>query len=124
MNKIYKVIFNKTKGVYEVVSELAHSHSKPKAIEQSRLKTLAVFMGFLLSFGVNSFDVANANNAIANKIADKGGMVTTLQGLVDGHYIGGVSNSHIVPIDGLGYAAENIDYNYFDKETNSFKTVQ
>ena len=113
MNKIYKVIFNKTKGVYEVVSELAHSHSKPKAIEQSRLKTLAVFMGFLLSFGVNSFDVANANNAA---------YVTTLQGLVDGHYIGGVSNSHQVSIECMGYAAENIDYNYFDKETNSFKT--
>lgn len=62
MNKIYKVIFNKTKGVYEVVSELAHSHSKPKAIEQSRLKTLAVFMGFLLSFGVNSFAVANGDS--------------------------------------------------------------
>ena len=113
MNKIYKVIFNKTKGVYEVVSELAHSHSKPKAIEQSRLKTLAVFMGFLLSFGVNSFDVANAAGM---------SYVTTLQGLVDGHYIGGASNSHTALIMGMGYAAENIDYSYFDKETNSLKT--
>ena len=31
MNRIYKVIFNKSKGLYEVVSELAHSHSKPKS---------------------------------------------------------------------------------------------
>lgn len=31
MNRIYKVIFNKAKGLYEVVGELVHSHSKPKS---------------------------------------------------------------------------------------------
>ena len=118
MNKIYKVIFNKTKGVYEVVSELAHSHSKPKAIEQSRLKTLAVFMGFLLSFGVNSFDVANAKENI---------YVTTLQGLVDGVHIDipglpSLDLGHQALIDSVGYAAKNIDYTYYDKETDSYKT--
>lgn len=117
MNKIYKVIFNKTKGVYEVVSELAHSHSKPKTIEQSRLKTLAVFMGFLLSFGVNSFDVANAKG-------DTYG--TTLQGLVDGVQINipgfpSLDLGHQAAIDSLGYATKNIDYQYYDKKRIAIK---
>lgn len=114
MNKIYKVIFNKTKGVYEVVSELAHSHSKPKAIEQSRLKTLAVFMGFLLSFGVNSFDVATAYDVTYG---------TTLQGLVDGFHptFIDLGNPHQTPIGSVGYATENIDYQYFDKKRIALK---
>lgn len=114
MNKIYKVIFNKTKGVYEVVSELAHSHSKPKVIEQSRLKTLAVFMGFLLSFGVNSFDVANAADRTYG---------TTLQGLVDGFHptLIDLWNPHRMPISNIGYATENVDYKYFDKKRIALK---
>lgn len=44
MNKIYKVIFNKAKGVYEVVSELAHSHGK---VQSSHLSKIA-FSGLMI----------------------------------------------------------------------------
>ncbi|WP_423794297.1 ESPR domain-containing protein, partial [Megasphaera elsdenii] len=56
MNKIYKVIFNKTKGVYEVVSELAHSHSKPQSISLFKLnlsKILYFFLTFVSLFNIN-----------------------------------------------------------------------
>ncbi|MBS6103839.1 MAG: ESPR domain-containing protein, partial [Megasphaera sp.] len=117
MNKIYKVIFNKTKGVYEVVSELAHSHSKPKALEQSKLKTLAVFMGCLLSLGVNSLTVMAYDTANG----------TTTQGLVDGYYIGssfrGYHESHSASVDVVGYATKDIQYSYYDNTTEQYKSA-
>lgn len=49
MNKIYKVIFNKAKGVYEVVSELAHSHGKVKSSVFSKILKKTVYVSVLLS---------------------------------------------------------------------------
>lgn len=46
MNRIYKVIFNKAKGLYEVVSELAHNHSKTKLIATDKRK-LKLFLTHL-----------------------------------------------------------------------------
>ena len=46
MNRIYKVIFNKAKGLYEVVSELAHNHGKTKSIATDKRK-LKLFLTHL-----------------------------------------------------------------------------
>ena len=49
MNKIYKVIFNKAKGVYEVVSELAHNQGKVKASVFSKTLKRTFYISVLLS---------------------------------------------------------------------------
>ena len=61
MNKIYKVIFNKTKGVYEVVSELAHCHSKIHSKKAALARIMAVFMG-LSSFMGYTMNVVYATD--------------------------------------------------------------
>lgn len=54
MNKIFKVIYNKTKHCYVVVSELAKSHCKTAGSHTARSKT-ALTAAVLLALGAFSF---------------------------------------------------------------------
>lgn len=46
LNRIYKIIFNRSKGQYQVVSELAKNGGKGSA--KSLLRTIVVYRGDLL----------------------------------------------------------------------------
>lgn len=54
MNKIFKVIYSKTKHCYVVVSELAKSHCKTAGSHTARNKT-ALTAAVLLALGTFSF---------------------------------------------------------------------
>ena len=54
MNKIFKVIYSKTKHCYVVVSELAKSHCKTAGSHTTRNKT-ALTAAVLLALGTFSF---------------------------------------------------------------------
>lgn len=54
MNKIFKVIYNKTRHCYVVVSELAKSHCKTAGSHTARNKT-ALTAAVLLALGAFSF---------------------------------------------------------------------
>lgn len=79
MNKIFKVIYNKTKHCYVVVSELAKSHCKTAGSHTARSKT-ALTAAVLLALGAFSFEgmpVAQAEEAI-NVTNDYIGINTTV----------------------------------------------
>ena len=49
MNKIYKIVWNKTKNCYVVASELAKSHTKGSGMRSFRLRTARVLSALFLS---------------------------------------------------------------------------
>lgn len=68
MNKIFKVIYNKTKHCYVVVSELAKSHCKTAGSHTARSKT-ALTAAVLLALGAFSFagmPTAQADESLLN----------------------------------------------------------
>ena len=68
MNKIFKVIYNKTKHCYVVVSELAKSHCKTASSHTARSKT-ALTAAVLLALGAFSFagmPTAQADESLLN----------------------------------------------------------
>ena len=68
MNKIFKVIYNKTRHCYVVVSELAKSHCKTAGSHTARNKT-ALTAAVLLALGAFSFEgmpVAQADESLLN----------------------------------------------------------
>ena len=56
MNKVFKIIWNKSKCCFSVVSEIAKNHKKTKAVSK---KTLIVFVS---AFLVGSMGIAHAEN--------------------------------------------------------------
>ena len=58
MNKIYKVIFNRAKGVYEVVGELVHCNSKlhSKKVALARIMTVVLGLSSLMGYTSYAFD--------------------------------------------------------------------
>lgn len=68
MNKIFKVIYSKTRHCYVVVSELAKSHCKTAGSHTARNKT-ALTAAVLLALGAFSFagiPVAQADESVFN----------------------------------------------------------
>lgn len=68
MNKIFKVIYSKTRHCYVVVSELAKSHCKTTQSHTVRSKT-ALTAAVLLALG--TFSVASVFMPITAEAADK-----------------------------------------------------
>lgn len=68
MNKIFKVIYSKTRHCYVVVSELAKSHCKTAGSHTARSKT-ALTAAVLLALG--TFSVASVFMPMTAEAADK-----------------------------------------------------
>lgn len=62
MNKIFKVIYNKARHSYVVVSELAHSHSKPRSVAGLGKKSLSAMVLSALILTGSSFSALAAEN--------------------------------------------------------------
>ena len=73
MNKIYKIIWSKTKNCYVVASELAKSHTKSPSVGKIVQTTITGVIACVLSFGVpfNVFAAENISNLGTNNTVDK-----------------------------------------------------
>lgn len=71
MNRIYKVIWNKTKGCYAVASEIAKQHSHSSANHKKLVSLLTV--AFLLSgaVGVSAADLTADQQVVYNAVMEK-----------------------------------------------------
>ena len=65
MNKVFKIIWNKSKCCFSVVSEIAKNHKKTKAVSK---KTLVLFVSVFL---VGSMGIANAEDPAASLTAEQ-----------------------------------------------------
>ena len=65
MNKIYKVIFNKAKGCYEVVSELAKNNGKAHSTVNRMGKTVALSTLVALSLGMAAIPLGQVDASLA-----------------------------------------------------------
>ncbi|WP_444707642.1 ESPR-type extended signal peptide-containing protein [Megasphaera elsdenii] len=75
MNKIYKVIYSKAKYSFVVVSELAHSHTKPAAIAGTTRRGLSALVLTALLMSVSPAAFA----ATENVVYDSDGKTITLE---------------------------------------------
>ena len=73
MNRIYKIIWSKTKNCYVVASELAKSHTKSPSIGKTVQRTITGVIACVLSFGVsfNVYAAENISNLGTNNTVDK-----------------------------------------------------
>ncbi|EGL40501.1 hypothetical protein HMPREF1039_1260, partial [Megasphaera lornae] len=65
MNKIYRVIFNKARGIYQVVSELVHSQSKSKSGKRGGIvvkTTGAAMLAVVLLTSAGGINMASASS--------------------------------------------------------------
>lgn len=65
MNKIYRVIFNKARGIYQVVSELVHSQSKSKSGKRGGIvvkTTGAAMLTVVLLTSAGGINMASASS--------------------------------------------------------------
>ncbi|MDK8253168.1 MAG: S-layer homology domain-containing protein [Dialister micraerophilus] len=65
MNKVFKIIWNKSKSCFSVVSEIAKNHKKTKAVSK---KTLVLFVS---AFLVGSMGIAHAEDPAASLTAEQ-----------------------------------------------------
>ena len=79
MNHIYKVIWNKAKHCYTVVSEIAKSHSQSNKRVRSMTAVVAVAM-MLTGFGGMAIEAANPANEDVNIAVGKGASTNTTMG--------------------------------------------
>ena len=72
MNRIYKVIFNKAKGCYEVVGEFAHSQGKVKSkrIISTIKKEIQVMATIAMVFSISPNVFASYYNTSTVTISD------------------------------------------------------
>ena len=80
MNKIYKVIWNHTKQLYVVVSEMAKAHGRTSIGGRTSRITVADLTAFVLTAGVTSVGLANTGdnaNDVAVVFDDKGSLMST-----------------------------------------------
>ena len=79
MNHIYKVIWNKAKHCYTVVSEIAKSHSQSNKRVRSMTAVVAAAM-MLTGFGGMAIEAANPANEDVNIAVGKGASTNTTMG--------------------------------------------
>lgn len=84
MNKIYKVIFNKAKGCYEVVSELAKNNGKAHSTVNRMGKTVALSTLVALSLGMAAIPLGQVDASLA---LNSNGTLNVYQTDSKGNYI-------------------------------------
>lgn len=116
MNHIYKVIWNKAKHCYTVVSEIAKSHSQSNKRVRSMTAVVAAAM-MLTGFGGMAIEAANLANEDVNIAVGKGASTNTTMGnppgVVSG-YIAIGENAHAWNggnPDGIGRKESYLDFN-------------
>lgn len=116
MNHIYKVIWNKAKHCYTVVSEIAKNHSQSNKRVRSMTAVVAVAM-MLTGFGGMAIEAANPANDDVNIAVGKGASTNTTMGnpvgLVSG-YIAIGENAQAWNggnPDGIGRKESYLDFN-------------
>lgn len=116
MNHIYKVIWNKAKHCYTVVSEIAKSHSQSNKRVRSMTAVVAAAM-MLTGFGGMAIEAANPANEDVNIAVGKGASTNTTMGnppgLVSG-YIAIGENAYAWNggnPDGIGRKESYLDFN-------------
>lgn len=116
MNHIYKVIWNKAKHCYTVVSEIAKSHSQSNKRVRSMTAVVAAAM-MLTGFGGMAIEAANPANDDVNIAVGKGASTNTTMGnpvgLVSG-YIAIGENAYAWNggnPDGIGRKESYLDFN-------------
>lgn len=127
MNHIYKVIWNKAKHCYTVVSEIAKSHSQSNKRVRSMTAVVAAAM-MLTGFGGMAIEAANPANDDVNIAVGKGASTNTTMGnpvgLVSG-YIAIGENAYAWNggnPDGIGRKESYLDFNQGAVSPSSFLT--
>lgn len=119
MNHIYKVIWNKAKHCYTVVSEIAKSHSQSNKRVRSMTAVVAAAM-MLTGFGGMAIQAANPANDDVNIAVGKGASTNTTMGNPGG--LGGLVSGYIAigenayawnggNPDGIGRKESYLDFN-------------
>ena len=119
MNHIYKVIWNKAKHCYTVVSEIAKSHSQSNKRVRSMTAVVAAAM-MLTGFGGMAIEAANPANDDVNIAVGKGASTNTTMGNPGG--LGGLVSGYIAigenayawnggNPDGIGRKESYLDFN-------------
>ena len=116
MNHIYKVIWNKAKHCYTVVSEITKSHSQSNKRVRSMTAVVAAAM-MLTGFGGMAIEAANPANEDVNIAVGKGASTNTTMGnppgLVSGYIAIGENASawNGGNPDGIGRKESYLDFN-------------
>lgn len=116
MNHIYKVIWNKAKHCYTVVSEITKSHSQSNKRGRSMTAVVAAAM-MLTGFGGMAIEAANPANEDVNIAVGKGASTNTTMGnppgLVSGYIAIGENASawNGGNPDGIGRKESYLDFN-------------
>ena len=127
MNHIYKVIWNKAKHCYTVVSEIAKSHSQSNKRVRSMTAVVAAAM-MLTGFGGMAIEATNPANEDVNIAVGKGASTNTTMGnppgLVSGYITIG-ENAYAWNggnPDGIGRKESYLDFNQGAVSPSSFFT--
>uniref|UniRef100_UPI00402A0723 ESPR-type extended signal peptide-containing protein n=1 Tax=Dialister sp. TaxID=1955814 RepID=UPI00402A0723 len=127
MNHIYKVIWNKAKHCYTVVSEIAKSHSQSNKRVRSMTAVVAAAM-MLTGFGGMAIEAANPANEDVNIAVGKGASTNTTlgnpPGLVSGYIAIGENASawNGGNPDGIGRKESYLDFNQGAVSPSSYFT--
>lgn len=127
MNHIYKVIWNKAKHCYTVVSEIAKSHSQSNKRVRSMTAVVAAAM-MLTGFGGMAIEAANLANEDVNIAVGKGASTNTTQGnppgLVSGYIAIGENASawNGGNPNGIGRKESYLDFNQGAVSSSSYFT--
>ena len=130
MNHIYKVIWNKAKHCYTVVSEIAKSHSQSNKRVRSMTAVVAAAM-MLTGFGGMAIEAANLANDDVNIAVGKGASTNTTMGNPGG--LGGLVSGYIAigenaeawnggNPDGIGRKESYLDFNQGAVSPSNFFT--
>lgn len=116
MNHIYKVIWNKAKHCYTVVSEIAKSHSQSNKRVRSMTAVVAAAM-MLTGFGGMAIEAANPANEDVNIAVGKGASTNTTMGNPPGVVSGYIAIGENAYAwnggnpDGIGRKESYLDFN-------------
>ena len=116
MNHIYKVIWNKAKHCYTVVSEIAKSHSQSNKRVRSMTAVVAAAM-MLTGFGGMAIEAANLANEDVNIAVGKGALTNTTMGNPPGVVSGYIAIGENAEAwnggnpDGIGRKESYLDFN-------------
>ena len=116
MNHIYKVIWNKAKHCYTVVSEIAKSHSHSNKRVRSMTAVVAAAM-MLTGFGGMAIEAANPANEDVNIAVGKGASTNTTMGNPSGVVSGYIAIGENAYAwnggnpDGIGRKESYLDFN-------------
>lgn len=116
MNHIYKVIWNKAKHCYTVVSEIAKSHSQSNKRARSMTAVVAAAM-MLTGFGGMAIEAANPANEDVNIAVGKGASTNTTMGNPPGVVSGYIAIGENASAwnggnpDGIGRKESYLDFN-------------